>query len=76
MDGNTIETWVDKNEVAMKVIEQWGYDTPINGYISFPKEYTNECFYVNISNGNVTEISKDKFKVSSNNAIYWNAKGC
>ena len=76
MDGNSIETWVNKDEVAMKVIEQWGYDTPINGYISFPKEYTNECFYVNISNGNVTEISKDKFKVSSNNAIYWNAKGC
>ena len=76
MVDNSIETWVNKDEVAMKVIEQWGQATPTNGYITFPKSYKNECFYVNVSNGNVTEISKDKFKVSSTGLIYWNSKGC
>lgn len=76
INENSLETWMNNgNDVAVKVIEQWGETTPNNGYIQFPIEYSTKCFYVNANGRRVSEITNNSFRVEGTDTVFWNAKG-
>lgn len=76
INDNSIETWMNNgNDIAVKVVEQWGESIPVNGYIQFPYQYTKKCFYVNANGRTVSEITNNSFKVDGTDIVFWNAKG-
>ena len=74
---NSIEQWVsDENDVAVKMVEQWGTSKPNNGYVTFTKPFKNKCLYVTANGYPTSDVTNEGFRVSSSvTSVMWSAKG-